>query len=69
MRHVLQTSRSCGACRVHASPSFATIPRSTRKLRSCTAGLKKFLLDTNKKYDALYEATMTLLEKAYFVGG
>ena len=33
------------------------------------AGLKKFLLETNKKYNALYEATMTLLEKEYFVGG
>ena len=33
------------------------------------AGLKKFLLDTNKKYDALYETTMTLLEREYFVGG
>jgi hypothetical protein len=33
------------------------------------AGLKKFLLDTGTKYDALYEAAMTLLEKEYFVGG
>ena len=33
------------------------------------AGLRKFLLDTNKKYDALYETTMTLLEREYFVGG
>jgi hypothetical protein len=33
------------------------------------AGLKKFLVDTEKKYDALYEAAMTLLEKEYFVGG
>jgi hypothetical protein len=33
------------------------------------AGLKKFLLDTGKKYDALYEDAMTLLEKVYFVGG
>ena len=33
------------------------------------AGLKKFLLDTETKYDALYEAAMTLLEKEYFVGG
>jgi hypothetical protein len=31
------------------------------------AGLKKFLLDTETKYDALYEAAMTLLEKEYFV--
>jgi hypothetical protein len=33
------------------------------------AGLKKFLLETEKKYDALYESVMTLLEKEYFVGG
>ena len=33
------------------------------------AGLKKFLLETEKKYDALYETTTTLLEKEYFVGG
>ena len=33
------------------------------------AGLKKFLLDTGAKYDALYEAAMTLLGKEYFVGG
>jgi hypothetical protein len=32
-------------------------------------GLEKFLLDTEKKYDALYERTMTLLEKEYFAGG
>ena len=32
------------------------------------AGLKKFLLDTQTKYDALYEAAMTLLEKEHFVG-
>jgi hypothetical protein len=31
------------------------------------AGLKKFLLDTETKYDALYEAVMTLLKKEYFV--
>jgi hypothetical protein len=31
------------------------------------ASLKKFLLDTETKYDALYEAAMTLLEKEYFV--
>jgi len=31
------------------------------------ASLKKFLLDTETKYDALYKATMTLLEKEYFV--
>ena len=33
------------------------------------ASLKKFLLETEKKYDALYEAAMTLLKKEYFVGG
>ena len=33
------------------------------------AGLKKFLLETGTKYDALYEAAMTLLEKEYFVIG
>ena len=33
------------------------------------ASLKKFLLDTNKKYESLYEATMALLSKEYFVGG
>jgi hypothetical protein len=33
------------------------------------AGLKTFLLDTETKYDALYEAAMNLLEKEYFVGG
>jgi len=33
------------------------------------AGLKKFLLEAEKKYDALYETTTTLLEKEYFVGG
>ena len=32
------------------------------------AGLKKFLLETGKKYDAHYEAVMSLLEKEYFVG-
>ena len=32
-------------------------------------GLKKFLLDTETKYDALYEAAMTLLKKEYFVIG
>jgi len=31
------------------------------------ASLKKFLLDTETKYDALYKAAMTLLEKDYFV--
>jgi len=30
------------------------------------ASLKKFLLDTETKYDALYKAAMTLLEKQYF---
>ena len=33
------------------------------------ASLKKFLLETGKKYDALYEASMKLLEKEYFAGG
>jgi hypothetical protein len=33
------------------------------------ASLKKFLLDTETKYDALYKAAMNLLEKEYFVGG
>jgi hypothetical protein len=33
------------------------------------ATLKKFLLDTETKYDALYEAAMSLLKKEYFVGG
>jgi hypothetical protein len=33
------------------------------------AGLKKFLLETEKKYDALYEGVMGLLEKEFFVGG
>jgi len=33
------------------------------------ASLKKFLLDTETKYDALYKAAMTLLEREYFVGG
>ena len=33
------------------------------------ASLKKFLLDTETKYDALYEAALTLLKKEYFVGG
>jgi hypothetical protein len=31
-------------------------------------GLKKFLLETETKYDALYDAGMKLLEKEYFVG-
>jgi hypothetical protein len=30
------------------------------------AGLKKFLLDTEKRYNALYERVMTLLETEYF---
>jgi len=30
------------------------------------AGLKKFLLDTEKRYDALNERVTTLLEKEYF---
>jgi hypothetical protein len=33
------------------------------------AGLKKFLLETETKYDALYENAMKLLGKEYFVGG
>jgi hypothetical protein len=33
------------------------------------ASLRKFLLDTETKYNALYEAVMKLLEKEYFVGG
>lgn len=33
------------------------------------AGLRKFLLETERKYDALYESVMGLLEKEYFVGG
>jgi hypothetical protein len=33
------------------------------------ASLKKFLLDTETKYDALYESVMTLLKKEYFAGG
>jgi hypothetical protein len=33
------------------------------------AGLKKFLLEAETKYDALYEDAMKLLEKEYFVGG
>ena len=33
------------------------------------AGLKKFLGETEKKYDALYEGVMGLLEKEYFAGG
>jgi hypothetical protein len=33
------------------------------------ASLKKFLLETETKYDALYEAAMRLLKKEYFVGG
>jgi hypothetical protein len=33
------------------------------------ASLKKFLLETGKKYDAQYEAAMNLLEKEYFVRG
>ena len=32
------------------------------------AGLQKFLLETEKKYDALYESVMTYLEKEYFGG-
>ena len=30
------------------------------------AGLKKFLGETEKKYDALYDEAMKLLEKQYF---
>jgi hypothetical protein len=33
------------------------------------AGLKKFLLETEKKYDGLYEDVMGLLKKEYFAGG
>ena len=33
------------------------------------ASLKRFLLDTETKYDALYEAALILLAKEYFVGG
>lgn len=33
------------------------------------AGLKKFLLETEKKYDALYEDVMGLVKKEYFAGG
>lgn len=33
------------------------------------AGLKKFLLDTEVKYDGLYEAATKLLENEYFSGG
>ena len=33
------------------------------------ASLKKFLLETETKYDALYGAVIKLLEKEYFVGG
>jgi len=33
------------------------------------SGLKKFLLDAETKYDALYEDAMALLKKEYFVGG
>jgi len=33
------------------------------------ASLKKFLFETETKYDALYEAVMTLLNKEFFVGG
>jgi len=33
------------------------------------AGLKKFLLETGKKYDSLYEDATKLLEKEYFAGG
>jgi hypothetical protein len=33
------------------------------------AGLKKFLLETGKKYDALYDDAMSLLKKDYFVAG
>jgi hypothetical protein len=32
------------------------------------AGLKKFLLDAEKRYDALYERVTALLEKSYFKG-
>jgi hypothetical protein len=31
------------------------------------AGLRKFLLETEKKYDVLYESVMKLLEKEHFV--
>jgi hypothetical protein len=30
------------------------------------AGLKKFLLDAEKRYDAVYDRVMTLLDKEYF---
>jgi hypothetical protein len=33
------------------------------------ASLKKFLLETGKKYDVFYEAAMNLLKKEYFTGG
>jgi hypothetical protein len=33
------------------------------------AGLRKFLLETETKYDALYEGAMKLLEKEYFIAG
>jgi len=33
------------------------------------AGLRKFLLDTEKKYDVLYEKIMKLLVKEHFAGG
>lgn len=30
------------------------------------ANLKKFLMDTKKRYDSLYDRTVALLEKEYF---
>lgn len=33
------------------------------------ASLKKFLLETEAKYDTLYETALALLNKEYFVGG
>jgi len=30
------------------------------------AGLRKFLLDTEQRYDGVYERVNTLLEKEYF---
>jgi len=30
------------------------------------AGLKKFLLDAEKRYDGVYDRVMTLLDKEYF---
>lgn len=30
------------------------------------AGLKKFLLDAEKRYDGLYDRVMALLDKEYF---